>query len=52
MAKAPTLGEWQLELLRTIEHVVRLGHIRAGRKTLTAEDPLPADLRGALALIT
>ncbi len=28
MAKAPTLGAWELDLLRTIEHVVRLGHIR------------------------
>jgi hypothetical protein len=28
MAKTPTLGEWELEHLRTIEHVVRLGHIR------------------------
>ena len=28
MAKAPTLARWELELLRSIEHVVRLGHIR------------------------
>ena len=28
MAKAPTLGRWELELLRTIERVVRLGHVR------------------------
>lgn len=28
MAKTPTLGTWELELLRTIEHVVRLGRIR------------------------
>ncbi|MGV9712768.1 NAD(P)-binding protein [Gordonia sp. NPDC003424] len=28
MAKTPTLGEWELDLLRTIEHVVRLGHVR------------------------
>ena len=28
MAKTPTLGVWELELLRTIENVVRLGHIR------------------------
>jgi len=28
MAKAPTLGRWELELLRTIERVVRLGHIK------------------------
>ncbi len=29
MAKAPTLGTWELEQLRTIEHVVRRGHIDA-----------------------
>jgi len=28
MAKTPTLGRWELELLRTIERVVRLKHIR------------------------
>jgi hypothetical protein len=28
MAKAPTLGWWELDLLRTVERVVRLGHIR------------------------
>ena len=28
MAKTPTLGAWELDLLRTIEHVVRLGHIK------------------------
>ena len=28
MAKAPTLGGWELDLLRSIENVVRLGHIR------------------------
>lgn len=28
MAKTPTLGVWELELLRTIENVVRLGHIK------------------------
>ena len=28
MAKTPTLGGWELDLLRTIENVVRLGHIR------------------------
>ncbi len=27
MAKTPTLGRWELDLLRTIERVVRLGHI-------------------------
>jgi len=28
MAKTPTLGVWELELLRTIENVLRLGHIK------------------------
>jgi NAD(P)-binding Rossmann-like domain len=28
MAKAPTLGTWELDLLRTVERVVRLGHVR------------------------
>lgn len=28
MAKTPTLGTWELDLLRTVEHVVRLGHIK------------------------
>jgi hypothetical protein len=32
MAKAPTLGRWELDLLRSIEHVVRLGHIRTARR--------------------
>ncbi len=27
MAKTPTLGAWELDLLRTIERVVRLGHV-------------------------
>ena len=27
MAKTPTLADWELEQLRSIEHVVRLGHI-------------------------
>ena len=29
MAKTPTLAEWELELLRTVDNVVRMGHIRA-----------------------
>jgi hypothetical protein len=33
MAKTPTLGAWELDLLRTIEHVVRLGHIRQVTRT-------------------
>jgi hypothetical protein len=32
MAKAPTLGGWELELLRSIENVVRLGHLRTVRR--------------------
>ena len=37
MAKAPTLAQWELDRLRTIENVVRMGHIRGverGRLTL------------------
>lgn len=37
MAKGPTLGEWELDILRTVTNVVRLGHIRRvdrGRMTL------------------
>lgn len=38
MAKTPTLASWELDLLRTLENVVRLGHIRRaerGRLVLT-----------------
>jgi hypothetical protein len=38
MAKAPTLGGWELELLRSVTNVVRLGHLRSvrpGRLELT-----------------
>jgi hypothetical protein len=28
MAKTPTLGRWELDLLRSVERVVRLGHLR------------------------
>jgi hypothetical protein len=37
MAKAPTLATWELDQLRSLEHVVRLGHVRRaepGRITL------------------
>jgi hypothetical protein len=27
MATTPTLAEWELEQLRSVEHVIRLGHI-------------------------
>lgn len=49
MAKTPTLATWELEQLRTIDNVVRLGHVRrveAGRVVLdggtvtTAKDAL------------
>ena len=32
MAKAPTLGRWELDQVRTIEDVVRLGHIASVRR--------------------
>jgi hypothetical protein len=43
MAKTPTLGAWELDLLRTIEHVVRLGHIEhvARREIVLDEGVLP-----------
>jgi hypothetical protein len=38
MAKVPTLGGWELELLRSISRVVRLGHLRrATRDELVLE---------------
>ncbi len=44
MAKTPTLAEWELDLLRTIESVVRLGHIRhVTRRAIVLE-------RGSVAL--
>lgn len=43
MAKTPTLGIWELELLRTIENVVRLGHIRyvTSREIVLAQGVVP-----------
>ncbi len=41
MAKTPTLARWELDLLRSIERVVRLGHVRGvepGRIELTEGD--------------
>ncbi|WP_395656461.1 NAD(P)-binding protein [Nocardioides sp.] len=32
MAKAPTLGTWELDELRTIEDIVRLGHVTSVRR--------------------
>jgi len=47
MAKTPTLGVWELDLLRTIEHVVRLGHIKhVTRREIVLDDgsvPLAPD---------
>lgn len=39
MAKTPTLARWELELLRTIERVVRLGHVRhVTRREIVLDD--------------
>ena len=39
MAKTPTLGTWELDLLRTIENVVRLGHIKhVTRREIVLDD--------------
>jgi len=39
MAKVPTLGTWELDLLRSIERVVRLGHVeRVERRELVLAD--------------
>ena len=41
MAKAPTIAQWEVDLLRQIENVVRLGHVRRveqGRIALTGGD--------------
>ncbi len=46
MAKAPTLGTWELDLLRTIEDVVRLGHLTSvsrGRMELSGGSVSIAD---------
>jgi len=39
MAKTPTLASWELDLLRTVENVVRLGHIkRVTRREIVLDD--------------
>lgn len=49
MAKTPTLAEWELELLRTIEHVVRLGHIRhVSRREIVLDDGVVPLASGSL----
>src|SRR5262249_54770368 len=43
MAKTPTPRAWELDLLRTIEHVVRMGHVRhvAGREIVLDGGSVP-----------
>jgi hypothetical protein len=49
MAKTPTLGRWELDLLRTIERVVRSGHVRqAGRGELVLDRGVVPLADGAL----
>jgi hypothetical protein len=45
MAKTPTLGEWELDQLRTIGNVVRLGHIRhvTGREIVLEKGSVPLE---------
>ena len=45
MAKTPTLATWELDLLRTIERVVRLGHIRhvTGREIVLEGGSIPLE---------
>lgn len=47
MARTPTLGSWELDLLRTVERVVRLGHLEGVSKAeLVLRDgvvPMPRD---------
>jgi hypothetical protein len=49
MARTPTLAAWELDLLRTIENVVRLGHLRSVRPgTMRLDDGEVAIARDAL----
>ncbi len=47
MAKTPTLGAWELELLRTVDNVVRRGHVKhVTRREIVLDDgsvPLAED---------
>jgi hypothetical protein len=43
---------WSIKRFVRTARRYRTVHIRAGQHILTAEDPLPADLRNALARIT
>lgn len=48
MARTPTLGSWELDLLRTVERVVRMGHLEGvSRSELVLQGgvvPLPEDV--------
>jgi hypothetical protein len=49
MAKTPTLAAWELDLLRTVENVVRLGHIRhVTRREIILDDGSVALAPGSL----
>ena len=49
MAKTPTLAVWELELLRSIEHVIRLGHIKyVSEDRIVLQDGIVALPPGAL----
>lgn len=49
MAKTPTLAQWELDLLRSIERVVRLGHIRrVDARRIELEDGEARISRGAV----
>jgi hypothetical protein len=50
MAKTPTLGAWELDLLRTVENVIRLGHVKhASRRELVLEKgSVPLALRSLI----
>ncbi len=49
MAKTPTLGRWELDLLRTVEHVVRGGHVRSvSRSEMVLDDGVIPLARDAL----
>lgn len=50
MAKTPTLAQWELDLLRSIERVVRLGHVRGvqPRRIELADGDLRIDRRAVV----
>jgi hypothetical protein len=49
MAKTPTLAVWELDLLRTVENVVRLGHIKhVGAREIVFDDGAIALAPGSL----